>query len=397
MLQPQIADRNISIFYFVESCRSMVFMIPVWIAFLQTRISVSEIAIYVSVSFFTQLVLELPTGALADMIGKRKTIALAYFVDSIQYLLFGFAWLFPQFMVLAVISGLGEALRSGSLEAMVYDSLKQDKKEGLFQKVMAKQGTRFQIGLVISTILGGFMASWWTQLPYVTSGIFLMVAALVSLHMVEPIIDSDKFTLRNYLRQIKWGTIEAFKTVSHRYMSLYYIAVGAITWMCATYFNDYILIDLGFVAEHRGVIAGALRLINVALIYKLLTNENIFNFRRTIWFFPILMVGALLPGWWLSGEWGIPFVGMAMMASTARWILLGKYTNAAFESKYRATAISTLSMAIGVVYVITIPLSGLVMARWGDTRLIYTLLGALSLLIIPPLAYKVLNNNDYEK
>jgi hypothetical protein len=163
--------------------------------------------------------------------------------------------------------------------------------------------------------------------------------------------------------------------------------------MCATYFNDYILVDLGFPAEQRGVIAAFLRLVNVALLYKLLTNEKLFNFRRTIIFFPILMVVGLLPGWWLEGYWGIPFVGMAMMASTARWILLGKYTNAVFDSKYRATAISTLSMAISIVYVVGITLSGPIMARWGDSRLMYSLLGILSLLTIPPLAYKALKTH----
>ncbi len=259
---------------------------------------------------------------------------------------------------------------------------------------MAKQGTRFQIGLVASTLLGGFMYTWWTPLPFVVSGIFLLTASLVSLRMIEPIIDSEKFTLRNYLRQIKWGAKEAFKSVSHRAMSLYYIAVGSITWMCATYFNDYILVDLGFLAEQRGIIAAFLRVVNTVLLYQLLTNEKLFSFRRTITFFPILMVVGLLPGWWLSGYCGIPFVGMAMMASTARWYLLGKYTNASFDSKYRATAISTLSMAISIVYVVGVTLSGPIMAKWGDSRLMYTLLGILSLLTIPPLAYKVLKTHE---
>ncbi len=370
----------------------MVFMIPIWIAFLQSHISVSQIAIYVSVTFLTQLVMELPTGALADLIGRRMTITLSYLVDAIHYVLLGFAWLFPQFIVLAVISGLGEALRSGSLEAIVYDSLKQDKREGLFQGIMAKQGTRFQVGLVFSTVLGGFMVSWWGPLPFVASGAFLLMAAVISLQMIEPWVDSEKFTLRNYLRQIKWGAREAFRTISHRSISMYYIAVGSITWMCATYLNDYVLVDLGFAAEQRGIISAGLRLLNVTLLYKLLTNEKLFNFRRTIVLFPILMIVSLTPGWWLGGYWGVPFVGMAMMASTARWMLLGKYTNAVFNSKYRATAISTLSMAISIIYVVAITASGPIMERWGDSRLMYSLLGILSLLTIPPLAYRVLKH-----
>jgi hypothetical protein len=106
------------------------------------------------------------------------------------------------------------------------------------------------------------------------------------------------------------------------------------------------------------------------------------------------MIVALTPGIFFQGMGGVPFVGMAMLLSTARWVLLGKYTNMVFESKYRATAISTLSMAIGLIYTVGVTLSGPVMERWGDTRLIYTLLGLLSLLTVPTLAYKVLKTHE---
>lgn len=390
MAMKLISPRNIKVFYWAEFGRSLVFIIPVWIAIFHARIGVEGMSLYLAVAFVTQLLLELPTGALADLIGRKKTVVLAYVIDGLQYISLAFATTLPQFLFLALLSGLAEALRSGSLEAIVYDSLKQDGREDEYKKVMSAQGIRFQIGLMVSTALGGFMGSYWEALPFVATGILLFVSAGVSLYLVEPVIDSEKFGLRNYLRQIKWGVIEAFKTRSHRDISLYYIAVGGISWMCATYFNDAMLIDLGFAASERGVIAAGLRLVNILLLYKVLTNEKIFNFRRTILFFPILMSVALLPGWWLDGVWGIPFVGMAMMSSTARWILLGKYTNAAYSSKYRATAISTLSMAIGLIYAIGVMGAGWVMARYGDTRLIYSLLGILSVLTVPYLAYRLI-------
>ncbi|GAB4026318.1 MAG: hypothetical protein Fur0011_1540 [Candidatus Microgenomates bacterium] len=267
------------------------------------------------------------------MIGRKKTVILAYIVDALQYLALAVAATLPQFLTLAIISGIAEALRSGSLEAIVYDSLKQDGREGDYKKVMSGQGILFQIGLMTATALGGFMGSYNIALPFLATAALLLGSTVISMFFVEPTIDSEKLGLRNYLRQIKWGAIEAFKTKRHRDVSLYYIAVGGISWMCATYFNDAMLIDLGFAPEQRGVIAAGLRLVNILLLYKVLTNEKIFNFRRTIIFFPILMSVALLPGWWLDGYWGVPFVGMAMISSTARWILLGKYTNAAFSSK----------------------------------------------------------------
>lgn len=395
MAMKLISPRNVKVFYWAEFGRSLVFIIPVWIAVFHARIGVSGMSLYLAATFVTQLVLELPTGALADLIGRKKTVILAYVVDALQYMGLAFATTLPQFLLLAAASGIAEALRSGSLEAIVYDSLKQDGREDEYKKVMSAQGIRFQIGLMISTALGGFMGSYWEALPFIATGLLLFISAGISIGFIEPIIDSEKFGLQSYLRQIKWGVIEAFKTRSHRDISLYYIAVGGISWMCATYFNDAMLIDLGFETSERGVIAAGLRLVNILLLYKVLTNEKIFTFRRTILFFPILMSIALLPGWWLSGAWGIPFVGMAMMSSTARWIMLGKYTNAAYSSKYRATAISTLSMAIGLIYATGVMGAGWLMARYGDTRLIYSLLGILSVLTVPYLGWRLVRKKNF--
>jgi hypothetical protein len=110
---------------------------------------------------------------------------------------------------------------------------------------------------------------------------------------------------------------------------------------------------LGFGDQTRGYIAAGLRLFNIVVLMRLIKNEKIFNHRNTFIFFPVLMMMAMIPGVFLKGVWGIPTVAGVMMASTARWILLAKYTNEVYDSKYRATAISTLSMAIGLISVIT--------------------------------------------
>jgi len=157
-----------------------------------------------------------------------------------------------------------------------------------------------------------------------------------------------------------------------------------------TYYVDFLMIDLGFDSQRRGLILGGLRLLNILLIAKVLTNNKWFDKKRTFLFFPILLVVSLTPGLWLNSWWGIPFVAGAMLSSTARWILLSKYTNEVFDSRYRATAISTLSMAISLIYVAFTITSGPIMERFGGSRTIFTLLGLISLLTIPPLTLKLI-------
>jgi len=128
---------------------------------------------------------------------------------------------------------------------------------------------------------------------------------------------------------------------------------------------------------------------------RLIKNEKIFNHRNTFIFFPILMIMSMLPGVFLDGIWGIPTVAGVMMASTARWILLAKYTNEVYDSKYRATAISTLSMAIGLISVIVTSGSGPIMANYGGARTMFTLLGMVSAVTIIPLVTRILKLPRY--
>ena len=107
------------------------------------------------------------------------------------------------------------------------------------------------------------------------------------------------------------------------------------------------------------------------------------------------MMMAMLPGIFLEGVWGIPTVAGVMMASTARWILLAKYTNEVYDSKYRATAISTLSMAIGLISVIATSASGPIMANFGGARTMFTLFGVISVITIVPLVTKILKLPRY--
>lgn len=72
--------------------------------------------------------LEVPSGALADQMGRQRMVVLAaaIMVVEIALLLFaprGASWLFPLFLLNRVLSGAAEACASGADEALAYDSL----------------------------------------------------------------------------------------------------------------------------------------------------------------------------------------------------------------------------------------------------------------------------------
>jgi len=391
-MKKEISSRNILIYFLTSFFDSMVFIIPIIIVYLQGKVTVTQVSFLFAFRYFIQLIAELPTGALADILGKRLTIILGFFINTFYFFLLYFSQNFYHFLLAYFLGGIGDSLLSGSTDALVYDSLKQDKKQNSYSKILVRQNIYFQIGLITGTVSGGFLYTVAPWLPFIICSFFQLVNTGLSFFYIEPIIDTVKFTLKNYIMQIKLGVKELFKNYHTSLVSGYYIAVGGITWTCAMFFNSYMLVDLGFSDQMRGLIDGSLRLINILIINLIIKNEKIFTKKNSFMFFPIMMLIAFLPGRWLYGVIGIPFVAFSMISATARFIFLNKYTNEEYDSRYRATALSALSMFIGVIYVVIITLSGPIIANFGGMRTMYTLLGILTLITVVPLSIKLVRN-----
>ena len=70
-----IAQRNTTVVTIAQFCNALIFTIPIWIVYYQgAGITIPQISFFVALQQIIQIVLELPTGALADIIGRKKTI-----------------------------------------------------------------------------------------------------------------------------------------------------------------------------------------------------------------------------------------------------------------------------------------------------------------------------------
>lgn len=385
----QIIKRNTWVYYVTQVLNSLVFTIPIWIVYYQGKISVAEISYLVSAQYAAQILLELPSGALADLIGRKNTTLIGTVIGAASFLLFPFATSFWHFFVLALMVGVNDSFRSGSEEALLFDTYKQADKEKDFDKMYGNGSIIYQFGLVAATALGGVLYQQSVMLPYVLYGVCLSLAALLTWFYHEPTIDSEIFTFKNYILQIRNGSKEIFKTQYTKYLSLFYIFVGGIAWSSTLYFNEYLMTEFVRNDSSRGFVTAGMRLFNVVLIRSVLQNDKIFGWKSRILLFPIIMIIAYLPGFALDGIWGVPFVQIAMIATTARWMLLAPLTNQAFSSKYRATAISFLSLSIGLVYIVLTTLSAPIISNFGIGAM-YSVLGFFTIVSVIPITVKLL-------
>ena len=91
---------------------------------------------------------EVPSGALADAWSRRGLFAIGQVLTAAGYALWLIWPAFPGFALGFVLWGLGGALASGTLEALVYDQVGDD-----YAKVMGRAGTVGILAMLAATLL----------------------------------------------------------------------------------------------------------------------------------------------------------------------------------------------------------------------------------------------------
>ena len=89
------------------------------------RISFTQVMILQSWFMFWIFILEVPSGVIADKIGRKKTLIISALAFSIGPLVYASYPNFYVFLLGELFFAIGLSFSSGAIEALLYDSLKQ--------------------------------------------------------------------------------------------------------------------------------------------------------------------------------------------------------------------------------------------------------------------------------
>jgi MFS family permease len=134
------------------------FYYPVFtILFLDFGLTVAQFAVLNAVWAAVIVLAEVPSGAVADIIGRKRLLNFAAGVMIVEIGIISFmpridpGLIFAVFLVNRVLSGLAEAAASGADEALAYDSLKQaglaDQWGQVLERLMRYQAVGFVVAM----------------------------------------------------------------------------------------------------------------------------------------------------------------------------------------------------------------------------------------------------------
>ncbi len=140
--------------------------LPIFVLFMQARgLSLSQIGLVMGLYSLTIVLLELPTGGLADAVGRKPVAVLAHGINLASGLLLFLAFSFWGFLAGMILMGIARALNSGALDAWYIDSLQEADPAIDLQPPLAQAGTITLFALGLGTLAGGFLPTLFQGLP----------------------------------------------------------------------------------------------------------------------------------------------------------------------------------------------------------------------------------------
>ena len=154
--------RNIPLFIAFRLLFNARFYYPVFAVLqLDYGLTMAQFAILNAVWAISIVLLEVPSGALADKLGRKPMVVIASVLMILEMALIAFVpfgnatLVFWVWVLNRILSGAAEAAASGADEALAYDSLPAEKQEKEWPSVLTRLMTYKSIAFAIAMLLGG--------------------------------------------------------------------------------------------------------------------------------------------------------------------------------------------------------------------------------------------------
>ena len=330
----------------------------IWMLFLASRgLSLFEIGIMESIFHITSFTMEIPTGMIADLYGRKFSRLLGRLATVLAFLIMLFSHSTILFALSFIIQALGYNLESGAGEALIYDSMKEIGEEEKYIKVKGKTEVFFQIASVFSLLLGGYLGTLDYRYVYITAIIFSSIAFFEALTFKEPTIgkvkhlDSPISTCKNQLKE----SLDALK-MDKRIIFLIIASEIFATFVTTEFFYIQNLLKSQGQSEFQiGLLLSSSSLAAALVAVHTYKLEVRFKFKKLL---IILSASGIAAFWGMTTPLIVPSFILITVVESIMFIVMGNYINKLIKSEQRATLLSLQSMAFSLFMIVIFPIVG---------------------------------------
>lgn len=359
--------RDLRLFYLFRLLSTSYLWVPISQAFAWSRgLSLVEYMLLNTVYCAVVILTEVPTGAIADRVGRRATMAGGALAMVAACLTFAVSAGFTGFAVATALAALSMTLCSGADSAYLFDLLHD---YGRGHEYPRREGTAsawHQGGQALAFLCGGLLGAHNLVLPYLATAGVASLAFFIALFMREGGRPPPRSLLpREYIAH----TRDAFRLVASRRPLVWVIGYSSVVFVLlrATehVYQPYLRASGWSVAE-TGVIYAGVYLVAAGVAHNFAALRRWLSESVLLW----ALLGTLIVTFLILGNIAGPLALVVMTIQNGANGLYSPLVKLLLQreipdSQKRATVLSVESMMRRLAYGLFSPVIGFLMDRYG--------------------------------
>jgi len=339
---------------------------PVVVLFYQDNgLSMQDIFWLKSIYSIAIVIMEVPSGYMADAWGRKKTLLFGAVLGAMGFAFYSLSYGFWTFAVAEFVLGIGQSFVSGADSAMLYDTLKVSGKEKQYIKEEGRITSAGNFSEAFAGICGGLLAAVSLRLPFYFQFGVSAIAIPAALFLQEP---------KSHARETAHGFKSILRTIHETFLhsemrsallisSLTGTASLTFAWFVQPYFQE---------AKLPVTMYGIMwTLLNLSVGFSSIFSYKAENFLGQRNSLLVIIIGLSIGYFFAAWEISLAGTGILFAFYLLRGMahpILKDYLNQYTQSEVRATILSLRDFLIRINFAIIGPVLGYVTDHYSLQR-----------------------------
>ena len=340
---------NIIKLYLIKIAKWFMLFMPIIVLFYQDNgLEMQDIFTLKAVYSIAIVLLEIPSGYLADVLGRKKTLIIGVLLGFFGFVIYDFSYGFWSFLAAELVLGLGQSLISGADSALLYDTLKELGKREKYLRYEGKMVAMGNFAEAIAGILGGFLAEISLRTPFYAQTAVAFIAVPAAFMLIEP-VRYQKISRMRFMDIIGIVKYTLFRSGHLKWNIVYSALIGTSTLTMAWFVQPYFKL-VGLSLALFGLFWALLNLSVGIFSYYAHKFEYRFGQVKTIIFITLMIPLLYITTSRIQALWGLSFLFLFYFVRGIATPVLKDYINRLTDSNIRATVLSVRSFLIRILF-----------------------------------------------
>lgn len=360
----QQLEANIRKFYAFSVLFWIVFWQPVIVLFwLQNGVTMTQVYLIKSLHSLTMIVLEAPSGALADYVGKRWTLFWATVAGVCSLILYSIGDGFWYFLVAEILAAVGTSFISGADSAFIHETLSRLGRRDDFTAVMGRVVALQLTAQAVSGILGGVISNYSYRWTMYASLVTTVPCTFITFSLYEPRFFKES-SQKSYMQVLIEGFRLIVKNRLLTWLTVYFALLVSFDLIILWAYQPYMQL-IGLPVLYFGAVFAAFNLIAALASRYADAVQRVTGYSVLLFILPALMIGSVFLMSSVLALWSFIFILGLQITRGFRVPVIHSKMLDRIPMDQQATVLSIASLTSRVMFFVLSPVFGWVAEQQG--------------------------------